>query len=138
MPDPQSPVEWLMLARRRERTARRMVEDKKACAEAYSAAGSAVECALKALIMHVEGLNGWPDRALRPDLYKHTLFTLAQTAGVDLSLGNPIQASWLTVLLWQRAQDYDPRPMRRAQARAMVEAAFGPNGVVKWIRSTLT
>ena len=138
MPDPQSPDEWMVLARCKEAVARAMVEDRRNCAEAFTAAGFAVEYALKALIMRTERLNGWPSRELRPDLHQHAVRSLAQAAGVDLTVGNRIAASWLTVLQWQRSQDYDPKPMKRVQARAMVEAAFGPDGVVTWIRSTLT
>jgi hypothetical protein len=41
------------------------------------------------------------------------------------------------VLQWDRGQGYDPSPMPRKVARSMIEAAFGDNGVVTWIRKTL-
>ena len=126
-----------MLVRINEETAWTMSESRKACSRGYAAAGFAVECALKAFIMRKERLNIWPSRDARPELHTHTLRSLAEIAGISLSVSNPIGASWFTVLQWERGQDYDPKPMKRVQARSMVQAAFGPKGVVTWIRSTL-
>lgn len=67
--DPQSPFEWLAVAKQHETSARLLAESRVAAAQAYSHAGFAVECALKAYIMRMGRLNGWPDRDSRPELY---------------------------------------------------------------------
>jgi hypothetical protein len=135
--DPQSPSEWLSLVRQHEAAARRLAEDRDTAALAYSHVGSAAEFALKAYIMWSERLNSWPDRDSRPELYTHDLSKLVELAGIELSTTDPVGPSWKTVLDWNRSQGYDPNPMPRKVARAMVEAAFGEKGVVTWIRKTL-
>ena len=67
--DPQSPSEWLSLARQHEKTARLLAENREVAAQAYSHVGFAAECALKAYIMWRERLNSWPDKGSRPELY---------------------------------------------------------------------
>jgi|ERR1700677_2135632 hypothetical protein len=135
--DPQSPSEWLSLARQYEKAARLLAEDSEVAALAYSHVGFAVECALKAYIMWRERLNNWPDRDARPDLYIHDLRKLVDLAGIELRTTDPIGPSWATVFQWNRGQGYDPKPMPRKVAGSMVEAAFGDDGVVTWIRKTL-
>jgi hypothetical protein len=114
-----------------------LAESRVAAAQAYSHAGFAVECALKAYIMWKGRLNGWPDRDSRPELYTHDLRKLVGIAGIQLSTIDPIGPSWKVVLDWDRNQAYDPNPMPRRVARSMVEAAFGQKGVVTWIREIL-
>jgi hypothetical protein len=62
---------------------------------------------------------------------------LVQIAGIPLKTKDPVGPSWKVVLDWDRNQAYDPNPMPRRVARSMIEAAFGPQGVVTWIRETL-
>jgi hypothetical protein len=114
-----------------------LAEDRSAAAQAYSHVGFATECALKAYIMWSERLNSWPDKGSRPDLYTHDLRKLVEIAGIELRTTDPIGPSWATVLQWDRGQGYDPNPMPRKVARSMIEAAFGEEGVVTWIRRTL-
>jgi hypothetical protein len=135
--DPQSPSEWLSLARQHEKAARLLAEDRVAAPQAYSRVGFAAECALKAYIMWSERLNSWPDRGSRPELYTHDLRKLVDLAGIELRTTDPIGPSWATVLQWDRGQDYSPNLMPRKVARSMIEAAFGDNGAVTWIRRTL-
>jgi hypothetical protein len=135
--DPQSHSEWMALVRQHEKTARLLAEDREVAAQAYSHVGFAAECALKAYIMWRERLNNWPDRDSRPELYTHDLGKLVALAGIELTTTDPIGASWKTVLDWNRGQGYDPSPMPRKVARAMIEAAFGEKGVVTWIRKIL-
>jgi hypothetical protein len=135
--DPQSPSEWLNLARQHEVAARALAENRVAAAQAYSHVGFAAECALKAYIMWKEGLNRWPDRSSRSELYTHDLRRLVEIAGIRQSSRDPIGPAWAVVLQWDREQGYDPAPMPRKVARSMVEAAFGEKGVVTWIRKTL-
>jgi hypothetical protein len=135
--DPQSPSEWLSLGRQHETTARLLAENREVAAQAYFHVGFAAECALKAYIMWSERLNIWPDRDSRPELYTHDLRKLVALARIELRTTDPIGPSWKTVLDWDRSQGYDPKPMPRKVAGAMVEAAFGEKGVVTWIRRTL-
>jgi len=135
--DPQSPSEWLSLAKQHEVSARLLAEDRVAAAQAYAHVGFATECALKAYIMWNERLNAWPDRNSRPELYTHDLTKLVQIAGIVLKTSDPIGPSWAVVLQWDRGQGYDPKRMPRRVARSMVEAGFGQDGVVTWIRKTL-
>ena len=135
--DPQSPSEWLRLARQHEEAARALAENRVAAAQSYSHVGFATECALKAYIMWKERLNRWPDRGARGELYTHDLRKLLEISGIDQSTRDPIGPSWAVVLQWDREQGYDPAPMPRKVARSMVEAAFGEKGVVTWIRKTL-
>ena len=138
MADPASADEWMMLVQRHERTARVMARDKVAAAEGFFHAGLAVECALKAYIMRRERLNGWPSRDARPELHTHDLRRLMAIADIRPGPRDPEAPAWAVVLLWQRNAGYDPRPMPRRFAQAMVDAAFGEKGAVTWIRSNLT
>lgn len=135
--DPQSPSEWLSLVRQHEKVARLVAEDRVAAAQAYFHVGFATECALKAYIMWKERLNRWPDKGDRPELYTHDLRNLVEIAGIEPRTTDATGPSWAVVLQWDRAQGYDPNPMPRRVARSMIEAAFGENGVVTWIRGTL-
>ena len=137
MAGPQTIAQWLKLAATHEQAAKTLCEDKVAASHALFHVGSAMECALKAMIMQRERFNSWPSRSSRPDLYTHDLRDLVQLAGVILSASAPEAASWKVVLDWDRNQSYDPKTMPRKVARAWVEAAFGEKGAATWIRMTL-
>jgi hypothetical protein len=132
--DPNSPDEWFQLADHHRRTAQLVAKDKIAAGQACFHAGLAVECALKAYIMHRERLNGWPSREARQDLYIHNLRKLWEIAGLQLDTHSAQAPSWHLFLQWDRGQGYDPKPMPRKVAQSWIEAAFGPNGLVTWIR----
>jgi hypothetical protein len=134
MPDPSAPDEWLTLAAQHERIARFAAESKTLGAQAHFHVGLGVECALKAYIMRRERFNRWPYKASRPDLHVHDLRKLAAIAGISIAPTSPIAGAWKVVMDWDRNQGYDPKPMPRRVARSWVEAAFGPEGVVSWIR----
>lgn len=94
-----------------------------------------VEFALKAVICNRERFNAWPSKAMRPDLHTHDLKALFRAAGVDpRAAPRDVQPAIRQVLDWNRNHDYSAAPMPRKVARGMVEAAFGPNGVVGWLR----
>lgn len=114
-----------------------MVEHKLAAGQAAFHAGLAVECALKAYIWHIERFNQWPDKNSRPDLYHHNLRRLKDIAGIVIKSTDSNAPTWHVMLSWDRNQAYDPKPMPRKVARDYVEAAFGENGVVTWIRAQL-
>jgi hypothetical protein len=127
----------MALAEQHEQSARVLARDRVAAGQAYFHVGVAAECSLKAYIMWKERLNSWPDRSLRPELYTHDLRKLVQIAGIQLKTTDPLGPSWKVVLDWDRNQAYDPKPMPRRVALSMIEAAFGPKGVVTWIREIL-
>jgi hypothetical protein len=127
----------MALARQHEESARLLAANRVVAGQAYFHVGIAAECALKAFIMWKERLNSWPDSALRPELYTHDLRKLVRIAGIPLTTTDCVGPSWKVVLDWDRNQAYDPNPMPRRVARSMIEAAFGQEGVVTWIRETL-
>src|SRR5277367_3907104 len=124
----------MALTRQHEESARVLAENRLAAAQAYFHVGLATECALKAYIMWKERLNSWPDRVSRRELYTHDLRELVELAGIELRTTDPTGPSWAVVLQWDRSQGYDPNPMPRKVAGSMIEAAFGDDGVVTWIR----
>lgn len=127
---------WLARMRDKEAVARAVVDDKKACREAWQAAGTGVEFTLKAVIMRKGGFNRWPDKESRPDLYVHDLRSLMASGGIDpRSAPRELRGRLKTVLDWDRAHDYVPGQMQRRQARTMVDAAFGADGVIQWLMS---
>lgn len=134
MADPNTPEEWLGLAEQHRITAFAVIGNKVAAGQAQFHAGLAVECALKALIMRRERLNGWPSRDARQELYTHDLRNLREIAGIVISPRDPQAPAWHLFLQWDRNQGYDPRPMPRKVAKSWIEAAFGPIGIVTWIR----
>jgi hypothetical protein len=135
--NPNSVADWLSLCKQHETAAKLMADDKSAAAQGFFHAGLAVECALKAYIWHLERFNRWPDKDARPDLYTHNLRLLKDAAKITLRTTDVNAPSWHIVLQWDRNQGYDPKPMPRKVARAMVEAVFGEDGVVTWLRQQL-
>lgn len=136
MADPQTADEWLGLVQQHEVAARTMAGSKVAAAIGYWHAGTAVEYALKAYIMRQEGLNAWPP-AFRTDVLTHDLRELMRIAGVAVPKRGPGRANWQVALQWQRNQSYEPGMMPRKVARGMVEAVFGVDGVVTWLRENM-
>lgn len=137
MADPRSIAEWLTLCAQHERAAVKLAEDKVAAGQAMFHAAVAVECALKAAVWHKERFNQWPSRGSRPDIYTHDLRALVRLAGIELNPAEPTAPSWHIMLQWDRAQSYEPKRMPRKVAQAYVEAAFGKDGVVTWLRRKL-
>jgi hypothetical protein len=87
--------------------------------------------------MKVERLNRWPDRDQRKELYTHNLAWLLRHLNVDvLQLGSDaICAPLNVVLLWRRAEGYNPAAMPARVARDMCDAALGEDGVNRWIEN---
>ena len=100
------------------------------------AAGFAMEFAIKATIMKLNGYNAWPSRELRPDLYQHDLRTLLRASGLSLGGHSAKRSAAIRMALdWSRRHDYHASAMPRRVAHGMVEAAFGDEGVIAWLRS---
>lgn len=109
--------------------------------QAYNHAGIAVECALKCYIMKKEGLNRWPTRHERRELYTHDLENLLEIAGLednfndDLSSANPSNhaRAWMIIKDWNIKMRYHvPDAFPQAVAESAVEAISGME-LVKWL-----
>ncbi len=134
MPNAQSYDEWMELGRREEEAARVLA----AVGQGNTAIqhiGQSLEFCLKALIMRREGLNRWPDRNERPDLYVHSLPRLAAVAGLTIEPYMEVAAAWHTVKDWQAMSRYDPAEMPARVLEGWMEAAFGEKGVAPWLRT---
>lgn len=94
MADANSPDEWLKLVKQCELMANFALSDSATHSRAYHEAGFAIEYALKAYIMKKEGLNGWPDRSMRKDLYTHNLRELIRIAGIKINVADKTAAAW--------------------------------------------
>jgi hypothetical protein len=136
--DPNNVEEWLNLVSRHEVTAKLTAKDKIAAASAHFHVGLAVEAALKAYIMKTERLNSWPSRETRPELYTHDLRNLVRFAKLNIRPQDKIAPAWALLKDWDRNQGYDPKPMPLKVAQGWVEAAFGQDGFVTWLRTHLT
>jgi hypothetical protein len=136
--DPDTPEAWLFLCQQHEEVAKLALTKTLTMAQAHFHAGIAVECALKAYIMRTERLNSWPSRSGRADLYTHDLRQLLNISALSISTGDPIAPAWNLVMQWDRNQGYDPTPMPERVAKGWVDAAFGREGVVTWLRAKLT
>lgn len=125
---------WQRVADKRA-TALAMRDSRDHCREAWMAAGSAVEFAIKALIIKREGFNAWPSKTHRPDLHHHNLRRLLMQAGIDLgAVPANIRPSLKVALDWDRHHDYQFAKMPRKQAREMYVSVFGEQGVIEWLR----
>lgn len=138
MNTPKKISDWLQLVTHHELVAVRLADDKLVAGQAVFHAGLSVECALKAYIWHVHRFNQWPEKSDRPDLYNHNLRKLKDIAGIKIKPTDSNAPSWHVMLQWDRNQGYDPKPMPRKVAKNYIEASFGEDGVVTWIRAQLT
>ena len=117
-------------------TAVALLSDRKAGLELWNKTGEAVEYALKAYIQKHASLDRWPSKKDRPDLHTHDLRKLCEVAGISLE-GQPssIRAAFKTVFEWDRSHAYTSSKVPRAEARAIFDAAFGPEGVIEWLKN---
>ncbi|MBO0906314.1 hypothetical protein [Jiella sonneratiae] len=130
-----TPEDWWRRVEDKRAVAARFKDDRKHAGEAWHASGSAVEFALKACILRREGWNRWPDRSHRPDLYVHDLGRLFAIAQISHeALPAELRASLRMVLSWRREHEYNGDRVPRRVARQMFEAAFGPDGVIEWLK----
>lgn len=132
------PQDWFAAARDSQRAAQVLMREH-LWRNAYGAAGHAVECSLKGLIMLRERMNRWPDRAARPDLYTHDLTRLATLAGVHADLLEEVRQQTEIGRAWMVARDFailhrypDGAPFPVRLGRDMVEAV-GSRGLLQWL-----
>ena len=131
-----TPEEWWRRIEGKRLVALHMKEDRRNAVEAWDACGTSVEFALKAVILKRERWNRWPDKADRPDLYTHDLRRLMALAGLDSSsIPRPMMPRFKTVLSWSRENEYQSALVPRRQARQIYEHAFGPDGVIEWLKT---
>ena len=106
--------------------------------KSFVEAGLSVECALKCAVMRATGMNGWPARNVRPDLYTHDLSELARAAGLEAKLLNEVEnvtslgVAWMVVKDWKIGTRYSKRSFPKARARQMMKAA---EEVTKWLQN---
>ncbi len=107
---------------------------------AYILAGHAVEFALKGRTMRHLGLHRWPTRREEPEFYTHDIEKLARLAGLLALLDDAIGRADPVGSMWMIVQDFDiklrypdGRPFSARHGRQMVQAASGPQGIVRWI-----
>jgi len=107
--------------------------------DAYVLAGLAVECALKVRIMRREGLNRWPGRRDRPDLYSHDLAHLGHLAGVTAPLeaealaGRPLGLAWLVAKDYSIGRRYPDGGLFPVKLGRDTVAAAASDGLVAWL-----
>jgi hypothetical protein len=135
--DPVSIDDWKRLAQTHQRSAEVLCRTRHTTQQAVFHAAMSMECLLKAYIMRVERLNAFPDKSSRPGLYTHDLRVLSGIAGIVVTPQDSRAAEWSVVMQWDRNQGYDPDPMPRRVAKSYVEAAFGHNGVARWLKSQI-
>jgi hypothetical protein len=131
---PESSEDWIRLWREHCRAAHALFSNRQH-SQAWSHAGFAVECAIKAAIMVHLRLNRWPPKDFKPDYYIHDLAMLASYAGVDVRnlTKDPVFPRWCVVRQWQRGDAYDVIAMRKQVAADMLESACGEEGVIRWL-----
>ena len=145
MSDPADPTaaDWARAARESMRDAEALGAAR-SWRNAYVLAGQAVEHALKGRIMRHLGLNRWPPRRARGELYTHDLGELAKLAGIwetleiTVSRAEPLGNAWMIAKDFAINKRYpDGRPFPVRLGRDMVEAAGGPDGLVEWLNEPL-
>ena len=134
----ESADEWEQLASEKVKRAEANRErDRKL---AYDEYGYAVERSLKATIMRKKGLNRWPDRTDRPELYTHSLSTLLKETGLfqrfcrDRRQNGRLRQNWLVVKDWapSRYRMQQPSP---ENVRDLRKAITDPNdGILTWLK----
>jgi len=124
---------WIKLARAAYKLAKLAEGDSETRNLAWSHAGFACECLLKAAIMAKERLNRYPTRADRRELYTHDLGSLATMLGMVVNPADEVAPAWFVVQQWRRDHMYVSNEMPAAIVADLMEAAFAQNGVCAWL-----
>lgn len=131
-----TPDQWFARANDKKVAASALRDDRKCGRECYQQVGTSIEFAIKGVIMKRQRFNTWPDAASRPDLHRHNLRSLFIHMDVDQSTLPPsLRAKLKTVLSWSRGMEYKGGRMPRKEVLQIFDAAFGPDGVLEWLRS---
>lgn len=125
--------EWLEVAHSYKKAALVTAQMPETVNVAWSNAGFACECLLKAAIMAKERLNSWPTRGSRKELYTHDLKDLARILDMSISVDDPVAPAWQVVVSWRREHMYQSHPKPLTVVNDMMDAVFGSGGVEEWI-----
>lgn len=125
--------EWLKLMRRHKIAAQMMVHSPELTHLAWSNAGFACECLLKAAIMARERLNTWPSSSVRREVHTHDLEKLASILGMTIQPADVVAPAWSVVIRWKRHHMYAAGLMPAPVAQNLIEAVFGEEGVERWV-----
>lgn len=124
---------WWQRVESKKAVALAMRDDRKHAREAWSASGSAIEFALKAVISKKMRYNRWPDDK---DHRTHNIRKLMTLAGIDREkLPKDLRAKFALAAQWDRNHDYNAKRMPRKIARDMFRAAFDNGGIVPWLKT---
>lgn len=124
--------EWIELYRMNRRIAEQLIDHPTDYVQAWSNAGFAIECLIKAAIMSQERLNSWPSRSHRKDLYVHSIKELLSAAGVSISPIDTAAPAWSIMFRWERTHTYVTQ-MPKAVAIDCLSAAFSDEGAAEWL-----
>ncbi|MFX4223573.1 MAG: hypothetical protein ACMVO3_22875 [Thalassobaculum sp.] len=134
-----SPEQWFEMSRQHCKAAEALF-DQRLIAPAYTLAGTAIECALKGLIMRRERMNRWPARQDRRELYTHRLPELLKLAGLDARMVEQSVPPTEIGVAWAIAKDwsYNSRyatGLKPRDARDILWAIqrAGDRGLLRWI-----
>lgn len=138
LPTDPTAADWFAVAREHLRDAEQLAMGH-SWRNAYGLAGAAAECALKGRIMQHLGLNRWPTRQERRDLYSHGLVDLAKLAGLKPTLEAAVLNAEVVGLAWLVAKDFVINHRYPTQSafpiklgRDMVHAV-GRDGLLEWL-----
>jgi HEPN domain-containing protein len=133
-------AELQRLARDRLRDAKALLAAKR-WSGAYSLAGYAVECALKAcVIAYLMKTDQFPDKRFSEQCWTHNLVQLLGLAGLktaleaDMAADAELDFAWGEVKNWSEASRYRRTPKARA-VRLFRAIAAPKHGVFRWIKS---
>ena len=107
-------------------------------ANAYHLGGYSIECALKAVLCLQFAAESLPDKGLVLAAYTHNLTELASSAGLATALSrakedNNFSVNWGIVSAWTEVSRY--QPASESEARDLISAVDGDDGILKWIKS---
>lgn len=125
--------QWIALARVYRANAFLVVDMPGMEQLAWSSAGFACECLMKAAIMAKERLNSWPSRDSRRELHTHDLERLAAILGISIAPDDDVAAAWSVVTKWRRHHMYTASGFPAPVARSLLSAAFGEDGLEQWL-----
>lgn len=106
---------------------------------AYYLIGYSVECALKACVSKQVKRYDFPDKKLANEAFTHNLEKLVRVAGLTPAFAkdrksNPnLELNWAVAKDWNESSRYEIT-ITEAQARDMLSACTGRNGILPWIK----
>jgi len=106
---------------------------------AYYLIGYAVECALKSCVAKQVNRHDFPDKKLANEVFTHNLEKLVRVAGLatefdrDKRANRALELNWAIVKDWSEVARYEVG-ITEPQARDLLSACTGRNGVLPWVR----